>query len=91
MKVDGGCRRGQINFGAKVDAGSGAVGDCIDGQPRSGFAFRTVVPTKAVALRLLAGEPRLYVALGDVRSVLCAASLELRRGRQAAITFVYKF
>ena len=46
---------------------------------------------QSVALRLFAGEPRLYVALGDVRSVLCAASLELRRGRQAAITFVYKF
>jgi len=69
MKVDGGCRCGQINLAAEV--ASGAIGDCIDGQPRSGFAFRTVVPTKAVALRLLAGEPRLYVALGAVRSVLC--------------------
>ena len=69
MKVDGGCRCGQINLAAEV--ASGAIGDCIDGQPRAGFAFRTVVPTKAVALRLLAGESRIYVALGAVRSVLC--------------------
>jgi hypothetical protein len=32
---------------------------------RAGFAFRTVVPAKAVTLRLLAGKPRFYVALGE--------------------------
>jgi hypothetical protein len=39
-------------------------------QLRANFAFRRVVPAKAVTLSLLAGKHRLDIALGELRSVL---------------------
>src|SRR3954468_21783433 len=61
MKIDGGCHCGYITFEAEVDPDKTAVCHCTDCQKLSGSAFRTVVRSQTDGLRILSGEPTVYV------------------------------
>jgi hypothetical protein len=61
MKIDGGCHCGYVTFEAEVDPDKTAVCHCTDCQKLSGSAFRTVVRSQTDGLRILSGEPTVYV------------------------------
>ena len=61
MKITGGCHCGAITYEAEVDADRVTICHCTDCQTLSGSAFRVVVPAKAGGLRLLTGEPKIYM------------------------------
>jgi len=65
MKIDGACHCGQITYEAEVDPESVLICHCTDCQTLSGSAFRTVVPAKREAFKLLTGQPKAYVKTGE--------------------------
>jgi hypothetical protein len=65
MKVDGGCHCGRIRYEAEIDPAKVVICHCTDCQTLSGTAFRTVVPTNEGTFVLRAGEPRIYVKVGE--------------------------
>ena len=65
MKVDGICHCGNIRYEAEVDLAKVVICHCTDCQTLSGSAFRTVVLTNEGTFRLLSGEPKVYVKVGD--------------------------
>lgn len=65
MRVHGGCHCGAIRFEAEVNPDGASICHCTDCQALSATAFRVNVPAKAEDFRLLRGEPREYVKVGD--------------------------
>jgi len=65
MKIDGQCHCGNLRWEAEIDPASVAICHCTDCQTLSGTAFRTVVPAKRGAFRLLAGKPKVYVKTAE--------------------------
>ena len=65
MKVDGQCHCGAISFEAEVDPEMARACHCSDCQTLSGTAFRVVVPVAEANFRMLSGDPKVYVKLGD--------------------------
>ena len=65
MRVHGGCHCGAIRFEAEVNPDGASICHCTDCQALSATAFRVNVPAKAEDFRLLQGEPREYVKVGD--------------------------
>ena len=65
MHVSGGCHCGKINFEAEIDPQAVAICHCTDCQTLSGTAFRTVVSTKKNDLKLLTGEPNVYIKTAE--------------------------
>jgi hypothetical protein len=65
MHIEGGCHCGYITYEAEVDPATVSVCHCTDCQTLSGSAFRTVVPAKKDAFRLLTGQPRIYVKTAE--------------------------
>lgn len=65
MHVHGSCHCGHIRYEAHVDPQRAAVCHCTDCQRLTGTAFRVSVPAQPGSFRLLAGEPAVYVKVGD--------------------------
>ncbi len=65
MHIDGGCHCGKITYEADIDPQVVAICHCTDCQTLSGTAFRTVVSVKKENLRLLSGEPRIYIKTAE--------------------------
>jgi len=65
MHVDGRCHCGAIRYEAEVDPAESEICHCTDCQSLTGTAFRVSVTTPAENLRLLAGEPHIYVRVAE--------------------------
>lgn len=65
MQVNGGCHCGAIKFEAEVDPEKAMICHCVDCQALSATAFRVNVPSTAEDFRLLQGQPKEYVKIGD--------------------------
>ncbi|MCH7929521.1 MAG: GFA family protein [Proteobacteria bacterium] len=65
MKIDGGCHCGAITYEAEIDPEKVGICHCTDCQTLSGSAFRTILVVPEDDFRLLSGEPKTYVKIGD--------------------------
>lgn len=65
MKIDGGCHCGDITFEAEADPNNTSICHCTDCQQLTGTAFRTSVRANAGTLKILTGEPAVYVKTAD--------------------------
>jgi hypothetical protein len=65
MKIEGGCHCGRITYEAEVDPEKSGICHCTDCQTLSGSAFRTVIFTRQGSFKLLSGEPKIYVKIGE--------------------------
>lgn len=65
MHITGSCHCGAITYEAEVDPDTVSVCHCTDCQTFSGSAFRTSVPAKKDAFKLLSGQPKIYVKTAD--------------------------
>jgi hypothetical protein len=74
VKIDGRCHCGLITYEAEVAPESATICHCRDCQTLSGSAFRTSVVAEPGNFRLVSGELKTYVKVGD-------------SGRQRAQTF----
>ena len=61
MRIDCQCHCGHVRYEAEIDPGRVTICHCTDCQQLTGGAYRVTVMAATVALRLTAGEPRLYV------------------------------
>lgn len=61
MKITGRCHCGQITYEAEVDPASVGICHCTDCQKLSGSPYRVTARAKASDMRLLSGEPTIYV------------------------------
>jgi hypothetical protein len=65
MQVHGSCHCGAIRYEAVVDPGRAGICHCTDCQKLTGSAYRVSIPAQEGSLRVLAGEPAVYVKVGD--------------------------
>jgi hypothetical protein len=65
MQVRGSCHCGNISFEATVAPERTTICHCIDCQKLTGTAFRVSVPAEEGSFRILAGQPSVYVRIGD--------------------------
>ena len=65
MRVHGSCHCGTIRYEAIVDPERTAICHCTDCQKLTGSAYRVSVPAEQGSFQLLAGEPSVYVKVGD--------------------------
>jgi hypothetical protein len=65
MKVNGSCHCGYLTFQAEAEPNRTAICHCTDCQNGAGSAFRTTVPASGDTLKILSGEPTLYVKTAD--------------------------
>ena len=65
MQIDGQCHCGAIRYRAEVDPGGAFICHCTDCQAMSGSAFRWIVSVQEANFQLLAGNPKIYVKLGE--------------------------
>jgi hypothetical protein len=65
MQVHGSCHCGHIRYEAAVDPQRTTICHCTDCQKLTGTAYRVSVAADEGSLRLLAGQPSVYVKLGD--------------------------
>jgi hypothetical protein len=65
MKIDGGCHCGYITYEGEADPETATICHCADCQTLSGSAFRTAVPVKSDAFRIVTGEPAIYVKTAE--------------------------
>jgi len=65
MQVHGSCHCGGIRYEATVDPERTRICHCLDCQKLTGTAYRVSVPAEEGSLRLLAGQPKVYVKVGD--------------------------
>ena len=65
MKIDGRCHCGYITYEAEIDPEKVMICHCADCQTLSGSAFRTVVFTREDTFKLLSGELKIYVKIGE--------------------------
>ena len=61
MKVHGSCHCGFIAFEAEADPDKVSICHCTDCQASTGSTFRTNVPVAGASLKMLSGEPTIYV------------------------------
>ena len=65
MQVHGSCHCGRIQYEAAVDPQRTTICHCTDCQKLTGSAYRVSVPAVDGSFKLLAGEPTIYVKVGD--------------------------
>jgi hypothetical protein len=65
MRIDGGCRCGNITYEADIDPEQVGICHCTDCQTLSGSAFSTSVPAAREAFALRTGQPKVYVKTAD--------------------------
>src|ERR1700678_3783058 len=65
MKIDGGCHCGHITYEAEIDPEKVMICNCADCQTLSGSAFRTVAFTREGSFKLLSGNLKTYVRIGE--------------------------
>jgi hypothetical protein len=65
MKIDGACHCGAITYEAEIDPGGVRLCHCTDCQTLSGSAFRVVVSAAEGSLRLLSGQPTIYIKTAE--------------------------
>jgi hypothetical protein len=65
MEVHGSCHCGAVRYEATVDPQRTAICHCTDCQRLTGSAYRVSVPADEGSLRLISGQPAIYVKLGD--------------------------
>jgi len=65
MKIDGGCHCGQVTYEAEIDPENVGICHCTDCQALSASAFRTIVMVPGADFKVLSGEPKVYVKVGD--------------------------
>ncbi len=65
MKINGGCHCGDITYEAEIDPENVAICHCTDCQALSASVFRTVVRVPEADFRILSGEPKIYIKIGD--------------------------
>ena len=65
MQVHGSCHCGTIRYEARVDPARTTICHCTDCQVLTGSAYRVSVPAEEGSFRLTAGEPSIYVKVGD--------------------------
>jgi hypothetical protein len=65
MEIRGSCHCGKIAYEAVVDPARVTICHCTDCQKLTGSAYRVSVPTPRESFRLMRGEPRIYIKVGD--------------------------
>lgn len=65
MQVDGACHCGKITFSAQADPNYAVLCHCRDCQIMSGAPYRSILPVKELAYKLLSGDPKIYFKVGD--------------------------
>ena len=65
MKIDERCHCGYITYEVEIDPDKVMICHCADCQTLSGSAFRTVVFTREDTFKLLSGELKIYVKIGE--------------------------
>ena len=65
MLVHGSCHCGAIRYEATVGPRKTGICPCTDCQKLTGSAYRVTVPAQEGSLQVLAGEPSVYVKVGD--------------------------
>lgn len=65
MEIRGSCHCKNIAYEAVVDPARVTICHCTDCQALTGSAYRVSVPTPRDSFRLLRGEPRIYIKVGD--------------------------
>jgi hypothetical protein len=65
MKIDGGCHCGAITYEAEVDPEFVSICHCTDCQKLSGTVFRTSIRAANSSFKILTGEPKVYIKIGD--------------------------
>ena len=65
MHIDGSCHCGKITYEAEIEPEAVSICHCTDCQTLSGMVFRTVVSAKKENLKLLTGEPRIYIKTAE--------------------------
>ena len=68
MQVHGRCHCGGIRYTASVDPVRTTICHCTDCQRLTGSAYRVSVPAIEGSFELTAGEPSIYVKIGDAGS-----------------------
>jgi hypothetical protein len=68
MQVHGSCHCGGIQYTASVDPARTTICHCTDCQRLTGTAYRVSVPAIEGSFELIAGEPSIYVKIGDAGS-----------------------
>jgi hypothetical protein len=65
VKIDGRCHCGLVTYVTEVAPETATICHCTDCQTLSGTAFRTSVVAERANFRLMSGELRTYVKVGD--------------------------
>ena len=65
VSIAGGCHCGAVRYEAEVDPERVSICHCTDCQALTGSAFRVTVSTPRQAVRITAGELRVYAKRGD--------------------------
>lgn len=65
MHVNGRCHCGFVSYEAEIDPAEVEICHCTDCQTLTGTAFRVSVSTAATNLRVLAGQPTIYVRVAE--------------------------
>lgn len=65
MKISGQCHCGEIAYEAELDEQKVGICHCADCQALSGSAFRTIGMVAGDAFKIVRGEPKKYVKVGD--------------------------
>ena len=65
MHVHGNCHCGAVRYEADVDPERTTICHCTDCQSLTGSAYRVSVPATKGSFRLVAGEPTVYLKVGD--------------------------
>ena len=65
MKIQGSCHCGAITYEAEVDPQMTRICHCNDCQQMSGAPYRAIVVAKEDDLKILTGEPKIYVKTAE--------------------------
>jgi len=65
MHVHGSCHCGAVRYEAEIDPERTTICHCTDCQALTGSAYRVSVPAHEGSFRLVAGEPAIYLKVGD--------------------------
>ena len=65
MKINGACHCGAITYEAEVDPQMTRICHCNDCQQMSGAPYRAIVVAKEDDLKILTGEPKIYVKTAE--------------------------
>jgi len=65
MMVEGNCHCGFITYEAQIDPETAGICHCTDCQTLTGSAFRTFVLSNEGGFRLLSGQPKAYIKVGE--------------------------